>query len=166
MAEILQSVGLDVGTTSTQLILSQLTVENRASGFSVPHMEISQRKILYKSPIHFTPLLREDLVDGAGIRAIVNAEYAKAGIRREDIHTGAVIITGETSRKENAATVLESLSDLAGDFVVAFNGVTVTTIDEVYAQRHKLSVGDKVSIRVFRDGEYLDLTMVMMASPD
>ena len=29
-----------------------------------------------------------------------------------------------------------------------------------------LSVGDKVSIRVFRDGEYLDLTMVMMASPD
>ena len=47
MAEILQSVGLDVGTTSTQLILSQLTVENRASGFSVPHMEISQRKILY-----------------------------------------------------------------------------------------------------------------------
>ena len=122
MAEILQSVGLDVGTTSTQLILSQLTVENRASGFSVPHMEISQRKILYKSPIHFTPLLREDLVDGAGIRAIVNAEYAKAGIRREDIHTGAVIITGETSRKENAATVLESLSDLAGDFVVATAG--------------------------------------------
>ena len=54
----------------------------------------------------------------------------------------------------------------AGDFVVAFNGVTVTTIDEIYAQRHKLSVGDKVSIRVFRDGEYLDLTMVMMASPD
>lgn len=122
MAEILQSVGLDVGTTSTQLILSQLTVENRASGFSVPHMEISQRKILYKSPIHFTPLLREDLVDGAGIRAIVNDEYAKAGIRREDIHTGAVIITGETSRKENAATVLESLSDLAGDFVVATAG--------------------------------------------
>ena len=122
MAEILQSVAVDVGTTSTQVILSQLTVENRASGFSVPHMEISQRKILYKSPIHFTPLLREDLVDGAGIRAIVNDEYAKAGIRREDIHTGAVIITGETSRKENAATVLESLSDLAGDFVVATAG--------------------------------------------
>ena len=53
-----------------------------------------------------------------------------------------------------------------GDYVVAFNGVAVSTIDEVYAQRHKLSVGDKVSIRVFRDGEYLDLVMVMMASPD
>lgn len=122
MAEILRSVGLDVGTTSTQLILSQLTIENRASSFSVPHMEISQRKILYKSPIHFTPLLREELVDGEGIRAIVAAEYEKAGIRREDVDTGAVIITGETSRKENAAAVLESLSDLAGDFVVATAG--------------------------------------------
>ena len=122
MAEILRSVGLDVGTTSTQLILSQLTIENRASSFSVPHMEISQRKILYKSPIHFTPLLREELVDGEGIRAIVTAEYEKAGIRREDVDTGAVIITGETSRKENAAAVLESLSDLAGDFVVATAG--------------------------------------------
>lgn len=122
MAEILRSVGLDVGTTSTQLILSQLTIENRASSFSVPHMEISQRKILYKSPIHFTPLLREELVDGEGIRAIVAAEYAKAGIRRQDVDTGAVIITGETSRKENAAAVLESLSDLAGDFVVATAG--------------------------------------------
>ena len=122
MAEILRSVGLDVGTTSTQLILSQLTVENRASGFSVPHMEISQRKILYQSPIYFTPLLRKELVDGEGIRAIVAAEYEKAGIRREDVDTGAVIITGETSRKENAAAVLESLSDLAGDFVVATAG--------------------------------------------
>ena len=51
-----------------------------------------------------------------------------------------------------------------GDYVVGFNGVTVSTIDDVYAQRHKLSVGDKVSIRVFRNGEYLDLTMIMMAS--
>lgn len=51
-----------------------------------------------------------------------------------------------------------------GDFVVGFNGVSVSTVDDVYAQRHKLSVGDKVSIRVFRDGEYLDLTMVMRAA--
>lgn len=55
---------------------------------------------------------------------------------------------------------------MVGDYVVGFNGVTVTTIDDVYAQRHKLSVGDRVSIRVFRDGEYLDLTMVMMPSPE
>ncbi len=38
MAEQLCSVGLDVGTTTTQLIVSRLTVENRASAFTVPEM--------------------------------------------------------------------------------------------------------------------------------
>ena len=128
MAEVLRSVGLDVGTTSTQMILSELTIENRASAFSVPEMEIAQRKILYKSPIHFTPLLQGELVDGEGIRAIVADEYEKAGISRADVDTGAIIITGETSRKENAATVLHSISDFAGDFVVATAGPDLESV--------------------------------------
>ena len=122
MSERLLSVGLDVGTTSTQLIVSELAIENRASSFAVPEMEITQRKILYKSPVHFTPLVDESHVAGGGIRKILEAEYRAAGIRREDVDTGAVIITGETSRKENARAVLEALSDLAGDFVVATAG--------------------------------------------
>ena len=122
MAEQLLSVGLDVGTTSTQLVVSELKIENRASGFAVPELEIAERKIRYQSPVYFTPLLSEQLVDGDGIRTIVEAEYERAGIRREDVDTGAIIITGETSRKENARAVLEALSDLAGDFVVATAG--------------------------------------------
>ena len=61
MSECLLSVGLDVGTTSTQLIVSELLVENRASGFAVPEMEITDRKILYQSPVYFTPLLEGKL---------------------------------------------------------------------------------------------------------
>ncbi len=128
MAEVLRSVGLDVGTTSTQMILSELTIENKASAFSVPEMEIAQRKILYKSPIYFTPLLHGELVDGEAIRAIVAAEYKKAGIARSDVDTGAIIITGETSRKENAAAVLQNISDFAGDFVVATAGPDLESI--------------------------------------
>ena len=105
MSEKLLSVGLDVGTTSTQMVLSELTVDNRAGSFAVPEMEIGERKILYKSPIHFTPLIRGELVDGDGIRAIVDAEYEKAGIVKDQVDTGAIIITGETSRKENARVV-------------------------------------------------------------
>lgn len=122
MSDRLLSVGLDVGTTSTQLILSELLVENRAGSFSVPEMEIAQRRILYKSPVHFTPLISGELVDAAALRKIVEAEYAAAGIRREDVDTGAIIITGETSRKENARAVLQELSGFAGDFVVAAAG--------------------------------------------
>ena len=128
MAEVLRSVGLDVGTTSSQMILSELTIENQASQFSVPQFQITQRRVLYKSPIHFTPLLRGKLVDGQRLRQMVMEEYEKAGIRREDVDTGAIIITGETSRKENAATVLQTLSDLAGDFVVATAGPDLESI--------------------------------------
>ena len=122
MNECLRSVGLDVGTTTTQLILSELQIQNVAGGFSVPQMQIMERKILYRSPVYFTPLLGENRVDGVAIRRIVEAEYEKAGVRKEMLHTGAVIITGETSRKENARTVLENLSEFAGDLVVATAG--------------------------------------------
>lgn len=53
-----------------------------------------------------------------------------------------------------------------GDVVVAFNGAQVSRVEDIYAQRVKLSVGDAVVVRVFRNGEYLDITMIMMAEPD
>ena len=121
-------MGLDVGTTSTQMILSRLTAENRASSFAVPKMEITEREILYRSPVHFTPLSSHNLVDGAALRRLIEEEYATAGITREQVDTGAVIITGETSRKENAQTVLSQLSDFAGDFVVATAGPDLESI--------------------------------------
>ena len=122
MSEKLLSVGLDVGTTSTQMVVSELEVENRAGSFAVPEMEIGGRRILYKSPVHFTPLLRGELVDAEKLRKILDGEYARAGITPADVDTGAVIITGETSRKENAAAVLGLLADHAGEFVVATAG--------------------------------------------
>ena len=128
MSERLLSVGLDVGTTSTQLVVSELLVENRASGFAVPEMEITQRKIRYRSPVYFTPLLEGNLVDGREIRSIVEQEYRKAGISREQVDTGAIIITGETSRKENAGAVLSALAELAGDFVVATAGPDLESV--------------------------------------
>ena len=124
----LLSVGIDVGTTTTQLILSRLGVENRASSFTVPEMVIGNREILYRSPVYFTPLLGRELVDGERIREIVAAEYSNAGIRREEVDTGAVIITGETSRKENARAVLRALEGFAGDFVAATAGPDLESV--------------------------------------
>ena len=128
MGESLLSVGLDVGTTSTQMIVSKLRVENQASSFAVPKLQITDREIQYKSPVHFTPLLDESHVDGEKLRQLVDREYAAAGITRENVDTGAVIITGETSRKENARAVLSALSDLAGDFVVATAGPDLESV--------------------------------------
>ena len=127
MSELI-SVGLDVGTTTTQMVVSKLIAQNQASSFAVPRMEITGREILYQSDIHFTPLIRDELIDGGGIRAIVENEYEKAGITPETVDTGAVIITGETSRKENAESVLHALSKLAGNFVVATAGPDLESV--------------------------------------
>ena len=128
MSECLLSVGLDVGTTSTQLVVSELAVENRAGSFAVPEMVITGRHIRYKSPVHFTPLVGQELVDGEKIRQIVDREYEQAGITKADVDTGAIIITGETGRKENARIVLGALSDYAGEFVVATAGPDLESV--------------------------------------
>ena len=117
-----------MGTTSTQMIVSRLTVRNQASEFAVPELQITDRQILYESPVHFTPLQSAQLIDAQALRALILREYEKAGLRREDVDTGAVIVTGETSRKENAAQVTQALSDLAGDFVVATAGPDLESV--------------------------------------
>ena len=50
-----------------------------------------------------------------------------------------------------------------GDYVVAFNNQRVTSTEQILAIRRDLSVWDQVPIRVYRNGEYLDLMMDMMA---
>lgn len=128
MAEVLRSVGLDVGTTSTQMVVSQLTVENRASSFAVPELQITNREVCYRGQVHFTPLLEGNLVDGERLRRLVTEEYRRAGIQREMVDTGAVIVTGETSRRENARVVTQALAEFAGDFVVATAGPDLESV--------------------------------------
>lgn len=122
MTESLLSVGIDIGTSTTQLVLSKLHLQNRANPFSVPDIAIGEKEILYRSAVHFTPLSSPIRIDAPAIRAIVDGEYKAAGIDKSEIQTGAVIITGETARKENAAEVVKELSGYAGDFVVATAG--------------------------------------------
>ena len=128
MTETLKSVGIDIGTSTTQLVVSDLTLENRANPFSVPRIAITDKKIVYRSGIHFTPLLSDTVIDARGVRDIVAEEYRRAGLRRDQVQTGAVIITGETARKENAREVLAALSEFAGDFVVATAGPDLESI--------------------------------------
>ena len=128
MDKELLSVGIDVGTTTTQMVVSRLTAQNQAGAFAVPRLDITKRTLIYQSPVHFTPLLGTDLVDGAGLEKLLRQEYEKAGIQPKDVDTGAVIITGETSRRKNAETVLRHLSHLAGDFVVATAGPDLESI--------------------------------------
>ena len=57
------SVGIDIGTTTTQLIFSRLTIQNKGAAFSVPEFAITEKEILYRSKIHFTPLRSDTVID-------------------------------------------------------------------------------------------------------
>lgn len=169
MKEIVLSVGIDIGTSTTQLVFSEICIENMASMVSVPRLQIMEKRLVYTSEIHYTPLLSAKEIDGEKIRSLVELEYQKAGIATEQVQTGAVIITGETARKDNAARVLENLSGLAGDFVVATAGPALEgIIAGKGAQAHLESKnrgavvanldigGGTTNIAVFKNGEILD----------
>lgn len=127
MAEII-SVGIDIGTSTTQIVFSRLTMENTSGYFSVPNVSIVDKEIIYKSSVHTTPLHTDTLIDGDSVQAIVAMEYERAGYTPADIDTGAVIITGESARKKNASLVMEKLSGFAGDFVVSSAGPDLEAI--------------------------------------
>lgn len=124
----LLSVGIDIGTCTTQIIFSCLTVEDTSGYFAVPHLAITRKSIIHESAIYPTPLLSGSLIDGDAIRIIVDTEYRKANICASDIDTGAIIITGEAARKENAAYVMAKLSDYSGSFVVSTAGPDLEAI--------------------------------------
>ena len=121
-------MGIDIGTSTTQLIFSRLTIENRATSYTVPRIDIVDKEVIYRSNIYFTPLKSATEIDAEAVKDMVREEYRLAGISPGDLRTGAVIITGETARKQNANDVLEALSDLAGDFVVATAGPDLESV--------------------------------------
>jgi len=125
---VILSVGIDIGTTTTQVIFAELTIENTAGYFSVPHISIVGKKVIYRGEVYFTPLLTPSQLNGDAIREIVEREYEKAGFSPEEVDTGAVIVTGESARKDNAAMLMSSLSDFAGEFVVSTAGPDLEAI--------------------------------------
>ncbi len=126
--EKMLSVGIDIGTSTTSLIFSHLTLENTSGFFTVPSVSIIDTDVVYRSPVYRTPLIDRSLLDGEGVRRIVEEEYHKAGVEAARVQTGAVIITGESARKENASIVLQELSRFAGDFVVSTAGPDLESV--------------------------------------
>lgn len=162
------SVGIDVGTSTTQVVFSKLQMDNAGGYFSVPRVAIVDKKVVYKSEVYMTPLKTDVLIDTDALRNIVAAEFRKAGYRPEDTDSGAVIITGESARKENSDAVLKSLSDFAGDFVVSAAGPDMESLIAgkgsgawQYSMDHHCRVanldigGGTTNVVLFEDGETL-----------
>jgi ethanolamine utilization protein EutA len=115
------SVGVDVGSATSHLAFSKLLLR-RDPWSESRRFRIEERTVIYEGRIINTPLLDNDTIDIHKLTDFLKKEYERAKIDPADVQTGAVILTGETARKQNAKEIAEALSSDAGKFVAATAG--------------------------------------------
>ncbi len=123
----LTSVGVDIGTATFHIIFSRLLLEKDPSS-RTEKFEITKRDIIHAGPIHLTPLTDNSTIDFRRLRDFLLADYEAAGLTLEDIDTGAVIVTGESARRDNAEEIVKSLAGEAGKFVAASAGPNLESV--------------------------------------
>ncbi len=115
------SVGVDIGSSTSHVIFSRITLEKDRMSRS-EKFEIADREVLHSGKIHLTPFSDPDTIDFERLEHLLLVDYKLAGFKVSEIDTGAVIVTGETAKKQNAAEIVNALAGEAGRFVSATAG--------------------------------------------
>src|SRR5437870_5683125 len=113
----LTSVGVDIGSSTSHLVFSRLELTLEGSRYRVTH-----REILNESQILLTPYVDDTRIDVEALEAFINQQYKNAKIRREEVDTGALILTGVAVRRRNARAIGELFAQEAGKFVAVSAG--------------------------------------------
>ena len=113
----LTSVGVDIGSSTSHLVFSRLEMRQQGTRYVV-----TKREILSESEILLTPY-RDDLtIDVDALGKFIERQYERAGLKREEIDTGALILTGVAVRRRNARAIAELFAAEAGRFVAVSAG--------------------------------------------
>ncbi len=142
----LTSVGIDIGSSGTQVIFSRIHLRRLAEDLTSRYYVVS-RDTLYLSPVSLTPYSSEVRIDDVALGKIVEDAYAGAGLKPADVDAGAVILTGEALRRENAQGISRMLSEQGGDFVCATAGHHMESMLAAYgsgAAQASLDLGKRV----------------------
>lgn len=117
------SVGIDVGSSTSHLVFSRITLKREQSFFNLSNRFLPiNRELIYEGQIIFTPLSNSNTIDIESVVNFIQEEYKKANIATNMVDTGAVIVTGEAARKQNAAEIVSRISSETGKFVSATAG--------------------------------------------
>lgn len=116
------SVGIDIGTATSQIIFSRLVLRRLGRELS-SRFAVTERKTLYLSPVHITPYTAgRERIDDHALGRLVDSAYQEAGIRPHHVDTGAIILTGEAIRRDNARAIADLFAAQRGNFVCASAG--------------------------------------------
>lgn len=117
----LTTVGIDIGSSTSHLLFAKVVLQRQkrqlSSRFVVVH-----REIIWQSPITLTRFLPDGGIDAGDLDEFIRRSYREAGLFREDIDSGAVILTGEAIKRTNARAIDELFAGEAGKFVCATAG--------------------------------------------
>jgi len=117
----LRSVGIDIGSSGTQVIFSELKLRRLGEDLSSRYV-VTSRETLHQSPVALTPYADEERIDERKLGQIVDDAYNQARVHPDEIDTGVVILTGEALRRENAQAIAGVLAEAGGEFVCATAG--------------------------------------------
>ncbi len=115
------SMGLDVGSSGTQVIFTRLEMRGPGEHRAL-RRQAKSRETLYMSPVALTPLRDDDLIDEDKLWSIVSRAFDAAGLTPDDIETGVVILTGAAAARANAQTIAHRVAEEVGELVCAAAG--------------------------------------------
>ena len=115
------SVGIDIGSSGTQVVFSRLALRRRGEDLSSRYI-VESRETIYQSPVTLTPYQSETRIDERALGEIIDQAYGAAEMHPDDIDAGVVILTGEALRRENAEGIAAVLAEQGGEFVCATAG--------------------------------------------
>jgi ethanolamine utilization protein EutA len=119
----LVSIGVDIGSSTSHLVFSHLTLERLDSRYVV-----AERRTFFESDIILTPYTTGEDIDALSLGAFLDRQYDRARIDPEDIDTGALILTGLAVRRKNARAIGELFAREAGKLVAVSAGDALETI--------------------------------------
>lgn len=118
---VLHSVGIDIGSATTQAAFSRLHLRRHATHLTSRYVVV-ERELVYDAGVSLTPFAQGGLIDAAALGEILDRAFAGSGWAAADIDTGAVILTGEALRRANASAIAHVVARQAGQLVCATAG--------------------------------------------
>jgi len=118
---VLRTVGIDIGSTTSHAMFARLRLQRLADSLSSRYVVV-EREVLHRSPIVLTPYSAGNNIDAAALEAHIAGWYSSAGLAREDVDTGAVILTGAALEQDNARELADLFAGEGGKFVCATAG--------------------------------------------
>jgi ethanolamine utilization protein EutA len=161
---VLTSVGVDIGSSTSHLLFSRLELERQDARYVTV-----KREVLYQSEILLTPYLSATTIDGRVLGEFIDTQYRAAGLLRDQVDTGALILTGVALLRDNARSIAELFAEEAGRFVavsagdnleasMAAYGSGATNLSESRGAVMNLDIGGGTTkVAICRDGRPAEL---------